>query len=134
MTFTVRRVSRQESLDPSCRHPVSVEVSQRRSHGDGIALSSSGGTVCLSGSGERRPATDSCSDGEASITTAVPGDVRTVRLRLSDGSSVSSAVVRIPRTDGGPGGVYVQAIRAERRRAVSLTELDRHGHVVRPWS
>jgi hypothetical protein len=130
MTFTVRRMSRHESLDASCGHPVSVEVDQTSSHGNGIALSGSGVTVCLSGPRERRPATDSCSDGEASITTAVPGNVRTVRLLLSDGSSVSSAVVRIPRKDGGPAGVYVQAIRAERRRPVSLTELDRHDHVV----
>ncbi len=129
-TFTVRRESPGESLDSSCRHPVSVEISKVQSQENGLNLISSDGSVCLSGRGERQPASG-CSDGEVSVTVAVPGNVRSVRLGLNDGSSISSSVVHVPRRYGGPVGVYVQAFRAERHRPVSLTEFARHGEVVR---
>jgi hypothetical protein len=65
------------------------------------------------------------------MTFAVPSSVRTARLLLSDGRTISSRVVRIPRRYGGPGGIYVQAVRGCSPYPISLTELDTNGDVVR---
>ncbi len=130
-TFTIHHETAKGSLAPSCRHAVSVELTEETPKGGAIVEGSSeSGPVCLSTGGDKLAAS-SCSGNVASITVAVPASVRTVRLRLSDGSAIGSAVVRIPRKDGGPAGVYVQAVRGYARQPVSLTELDANGQVVR---
>jgi hypothetical protein len=49
--------------------------------------------------------------------------VRSVRLELADGRTIGSRVVRVPRRDGGPAGIYAQEIRGSTSHAVSLVEL-----------
>jgi hypothetical protein len=129
-TYRVRRDRSSESRGSSCRHEVSVELEQQRSSRSGASFSSGGSGICLSHSARDR-ASSGCSGNEASITDVVPASVSTVRMRLSNGKVLTSAVVRIRPSDGGPAGVYVQAVRPHDAYPVLLTELDRHGHVVR---
>jgi hypothetical protein len=127
--FTVRpETSSGGQLGRPCRPAVSIEFAEPQSEGS-IISASSGETVCL-GRGEPRVPSSTCANGEASIIAAVPASVRKVRLRLSDGSSVTSPVIRIPRKYGGPVGIYAQAIRDAARRPLSLTELNARGRTV----
>ncbi len=126
-TFTVRPETSRESFGHSCQHPVAYEF-EERSKGSVIS-SSSGSSVCLGDHSERHPS-GMCGRGVESIAAVVPASVETVRLLLSNGHTISSRVVRIPRRYGGPGGLYLQAVRGYSPHPVSLTELDRNGHVV----
>jgi hypothetical protein len=85
--------------------------------------------ICLSSPHYRRPALF-CEVGIETIQTAVPASVRSVRLVLADGRTVDSRVVRVPRRDGGPAGIYAQEIRGSTSHAVSLVELNAGGGVV----
>ena len=40
---------------------------------------------------------------------------RTVRLQLSDGRTITSAAIRVPKRLGGPAGLYYQACADPRR-------------------
>jgi hypothetical protein len=113
----------------SCRDSVSIQIEERPTT-SGAAAGGSGTSMCLSGLRERQ-ASSSCGNAIESVTVAVPASVQTVRMRLSDGRTITSRVVSIPRRDGGPGGLYVQAIRGYSPFPVSLTELNRDGKVVR---
>src|SRR5262249_132072 len=68
--------------------------------------------------------------GLETIQTAVPASVRSVRLVLAAGRTIESHVIRIPRRDGGPAGIYAQAIRGSTSHAVSLVEITAGGRVV----
>lgn len=128
--FTVRpEISTHES---GCHPAVVVELAEKKRKGGFASLgSSSSDSVCL-GRGKPLQPADTCEDtGETSINAAVPATVRRVQLRLSDGSTVTSGVVRIARKYGGPAGVYVQAVKENGRRLLSLTELDAQGRTVR---
>jgi len=130
-TFTVRRRGRHESLESGCSREVSVELTEKPPKGKGPSFSnSSSGPVCLSPLRAKRVQL-ACSEGEVSITLAVPGNVHAVRLRLGDGTAITSSVAQISRKRGGPGGIYVQALRGAGRRALSLTELDAGGRIVK---
>lgn len=124
-TFTVRPERTRGPFGHACRHPVSYEFEERTKSGS----SGSGSSICLGDRSERQPS-GSCGGDIESITAVVPASVRTVRLLLSNGQTISSRVVRIPPRYGGPGGVYLQAVRGYSPYPVSLTELDRNGHVV----
>lgn len=126
-TFVVRYAKPGGPFGPSCRHPISVDFEERSKNSGGS--SGSGTSVCLNDHSRRRPS-GGCGSEVQSITAAVPAAVRTVRLLLSNGQTIVSSVVRVPRRYGGPGGVYVQAVRGYSPHPVSLTELDRNGHVV----
>jgi hypothetical protein len=127
-TFVVRREVPRQQVGPSCKHSVSVELKEapKGSHGSSDSSSSS---LCLSGHPDHQPASG-CAEDVESITVAVPASVRTVRLQLSNGQTITSPVIRIPRRYGGPQGVYVQAVRGPSPFPVSLTELDAQGKVV----
>ena len=120
-TFVVRREAPSEASS-SCRRSVSVEFIER--HGG------SSSSVCLGGNSDRQPS-GSCGGGIQSIQLAVPASVRTGRLLLSNGQTITSSVVRITRKAGGPDGVYVQAVRGYSPYPISLTELDASGNVVK---
>lgn len=60
----------------------------------------------------------------------MPASVRSVRLVLADKRTIDSRVVRVPRRDGGPPGIYAQQIRGTTSHAVSLIELNAHAQVV----
>jgi hypothetical protein len=85
--------------------------------------------ICLSSPHYRRPALF-CEVGIETIQTAVPASVRSVRLTLADGRTIESRVVRVPRRDGGPAGIYAQEIRGNTSHAVSIVELNAGGGVV----
>jgi hypothetical protein len=85
--------------------------------------------ICLSPPRYRHPALF-CEAGIETIQTAVPALVRSVKLVLADGRKVGSRVVRVPRRDGGPAGIYAQEIRGSTSHAVSLVELNAGGSVV----
>jgi len=85
--------------------------------------------ICLSSPHDRHPALF-CEVGIETIQTAVPASVRSVRLVLADGRTIESRVVRVPRRDGGPAGIYAQEIRGNTSHAVSLVEIDAGGGVV----
>ena len=85
--------------------------------------------ICLSSPQYRHPALF-CEVGIETIQTAVPASVRSVRLVLADGRTIESRVVRVPRRDGGPAGIYAQEIRGSTSHAVSLVELNAGGGVV----
>ena len=85
--------------------------------------------ICLSSPQYRHPALF-CEVGIETIQTAVPASVRSVRLVLADGRTIQSRVVRVPRRDGGPAGIYAQEIRGSTSHAVSLVELNAGGGVV----
>ncbi len=127
VTFIVRGATKGEAVRISCRRYVSVEFSERQK--GLVIVGPSGERVCLSPGSDERPALE-CESERESIMAVVPASVRTVVLRLRDGRAISSRVIRIPRTAGGPAGVYVQAIRNSSSRPVSLTELDGSGGVV----
>ncbi|MGP0102284.1 MAG: hypothetical protein ACLPUT_11785 [Solirubrobacteraceae bacterium] len=119
-SFTVRSERPESGFGPSCRS-VSVEIKE--------ASGGSGTSVCLSRQGARQLSTE-CGSGVETITTAVPASVRSARLQLSDGRTITSRVIRVPRRYGGPAGVYVQAVRGYSPYPVSLTELNAQGDVV----
>jgi hypothetical protein len=130
-TFTIRRSGTHEAADAGCRRAVSVETTEKPAKGSGSSFSNSSTTsVCFSPIRTRDVAVE-CAEGEVSIIIAVPASVRAVRLRLSDGSTITSPVARISRKDGGPAGIYVQALRGDKRRPVSLTELDAGSRAVK---
>ncbi len=84
--------------------------------------------ICLSPSQYRHPAVF-CEAGIETIQTAVPASVRSIRLVLADGRTIESRVVRVPRRDGGPAGIYAQEIRGSTSHAVSLAELNAGGGI-----
>jgi hypothetical protein len=85
--------------------------------------------ICLSPPRYRHPALF-CEVGIETIQTAVPASVRSVRLVLADGRTIKSRVVRLPRRDGGPAGIYAQEIRGSTSDAVYLVELNAGGGIV----
>jgi hypothetical protein len=85
--------------------------------------------ICLSPPRYRHPALF-CEVGIETIQTAAPASVRSVRLVLADGRTIESRVVRVPRRDGGPAGIYAQEIRGSTSHAVSIVELNAGGGVV----
>jgi hypothetical protein len=127
-TFIVREEAPRPQRDSSCEHSVSIEIEEQRKGHEGFS-SSSGSSTCMGAHSERR-LSSGCSGEVESIETAVPASVRTVRLQLSNGQTITSHVIRVPRRYGGPGGIYVQAVRGYSPSPVSLTELDARGKVV----
>ena len=85
--------------------------------------------ICLSQPRYRHPALF-CEAGIETIQTAAPASVRSARLLLADGRAIESRVVRVPRRDGGPAGIYAQEIRGSSSHAVSLLELNTGEDVV----
>jgi hypothetical protein len=113
----------------SCRGSVWIESIAPAKKGSGSFLQeTSGESLCLSA--HREGASVACGEQIEEISVAVAPAVRTVRLELSDGHAISSQVILIPSRYGGPGGVYVQALRIATPYPVSLTELDRNGTIV----
>ncbi|HEY1451473.1 MAG TPA: hypothetical protein VGF47_11030 [Solirubrobacteraceae bacterium] len=68
-----------------------------------------------------------CPGDRVAIEATVPAVTRKIRVRLADGHMLSSRVAEIPPRDGGPLGVYFQAVPASGAWPVSLIELDAEG-------
>jgi hypothetical protein len=119
-SFTVRGERAESGPEALCR-PVSIEI-----QGESRTFATS---VCLSGREGRQPLAE-CRDGLDLIVTAVPASARTARLLLSNGHTIASRVIHVPRQYGGPGGVYVQAVRGGPPHPILLTELNARAKVV----
>jgi hypothetical protein len=127
--FAIER-SRQDDGFGGCKHQVSVEFDISKYHGGAIE-GSDDEEVCLSRRGARRPSI-SCGEGSERLAMAMPAQVRSARLRLSNGREIVAVTVRIAaRADGGPASVYAESLRGYEPHPVLLTELDAAGMEVR---
>jgi hypothetical protein len=113
----------------SCHRSVSVFYSRPGSSPEDLVQGGPNNPICLSPPQVRHPALF-CEEGTETIQTAVPASVRSIRLMLADGRTIESHVVRVPRRDGGPAGIYAQEIRGSSSHAVSLVELGGDDEVV----
>jgi hypothetical protein len=100
-----------------------VEVTESSSHGS----SSSGGGGCGPRAGIQLVPPVMCNAGLLSIEARTPAGAVTARLLLSDGTQISSPVLAIPASVGGPEGFYYQVVRGPSPIPVSITELDAGG-------
>jgi hypothetical protein len=69
-----------------------------------------------------------CEEEERIVEAVMAADVRKVRLRLSNGHTVTSSTIALPAKLGGPASIYYQAVPRGSAVPTSLTELDLHGH------
>jgi hypothetical protein len=116
-----------EKTPSRCRLELSINFTRRSSSG----VDFSGTNLCALGRERSETPSLSCGNGTIEIQDAVSGRARRVRLELSDGTSVTSPVVTIPKRLGGPARVYVQALKGPSPYPVSLTELDSSGRAFR---
>jgi hypothetical protein len=82
---------------------------------------------CIPGFGPRQP-TVKCVRGLLTIDLVTAGAVRSVELRLSDGTRIASRPIRVSARLGGPAGVYYQQVRGPAPVPVALVELGARGH------
>ena len=126
--FVVRAEGRSRKPDPvGCSTFVTIE---EPSHPEGLLelLSSGGGTSrCLSRARVKPEPAVRCNSGLLTVEANLLPAARSVRLLLSDGSTITSPAVHVPAHLGGPAGVYYQVVRGPSPIPVSLTELDGHG-------
>lgn len=108
---------------------VNVEIETRR--GSGISLTSGSGVGGCASSRSQPETSVDCNEGVLTIHASTLPRTRGVILRLSNGRTIASHPVLLPRGRGGPGGIYYQAVRGPSPIPVSLTELDAHGHTLR---
>jgi hypothetical protein len=120
--FQVSTGSRLGGALESCHHSAAVAYT-RPGAPELLIEGGPNNPVCLSSPQYRHPAVF-CEEGIETIQTAVPASVRSVRLVLADRRTIGSRVVRVPRRDGGPSGVYAQEIGGRTSHAVSLVELN----------
>ena len=111
----------------SCRRTATVAYAQP-GEPEVLVVGGPNNPICLSSPRYRHPAVF-CEAGVETIQTAVPASARSVKLVLADGRTIGSRVVRVPRRDGGPAGIYAQEIRGSTSHAVSLVELNAGGGV-----
>ncbi len=91
---------------------------------------SSDGGCFLAGQHGAEPSVN-CNAGLLTIQSVTLPTTRRVRLRLSNGRTITSAALIIPARLGGPAGLYFQVVRGPSPIPVSLTELDAHGKPLR---
>lgn len=72
-----------------------------------------------------------CNAGMLTVTANTLPAARSVRLRLSDGYTITSRVLFVPKRLGGPAGFYYQVVRGPSPIPVALAELDAHGRTLR---
>jgi hypothetical protein len=116
-----------------CRHEVTVEFKPRSHRSSSmVVFTGSESSRCLSGHSAAPHATVRCEEGGLlEVESTALARTRSVRLLLSDGTSVSSGVIAIPPRLGGPTRIYFQTIRGPSPFPVSLSELDARGRTLR---
>jgi len=85
---------------------------------------------CERNSKAANPSVD-CNDGRLTVSSSTLPDTTLVRLRLSNGHTIASAPIRVPKRLGGPFGIYFQVVRGPSPIPRLLTEFDASGHVLR---
>jgi hypothetical protein len=126
-TFVIRREAPEPPSSGSCRISVSVEFVER----SGPTTSSSFGGRCVGNPGEGL--SSGCGGEVETISAVVGARVRSVRLRLRDGRTITSRVTPVREGSRVVAGIYAQAIRS-RPAPEALAELDRRGRVLRTLS
>ena len=111
-----------------CHLSLSIESTTELSD---VGYFSRGEGTCLSRSGRPEPPSVNCDSGLLTITFETLPAARSVRLRLSDGRTITSAVLFVPARLGGPAGYYYQVVRGPAPIPVALVELDAHGRTLR---
>lgn len=85
---------------------------------------------CLPGFGPQRP-TVKCLSGLLTVDLVTGGKARSVEMRLSDGTRITSRPIRIPKRFGGPAGIYYQQVRGPGPVPLALVELGARGRRLR---
>lgn len=125
-TFVIRPGAHERPED-SCKYEVQVEVDQP----EGSNLSSINDSgLCLGKLSHPNPSS-SCSRSVETIQFATPPDVSRALIRLSNGKTVTTAIVHIPAKYGGPAGVFINAFATHNSYPVVAQELSRDGQVLR---
>jgi hypothetical protein len=105
---------------PGCKLPITI-----RGPGGGL-------NECLDRSSSPFPPSVNCQEGLLTINARTLPRARRVRLRLSDGRQITSAVTIVPASRAGSAdGVYYQVVRGSSPIPVLLAELDGHGRTLR---
>jgi hypothetical protein len=118
---------------PAGECKLSVEVRRASGAKPGLLeiLSSESG-VCFAPHNDRSEGPSvKCSEGLLKIESEVPSTTRTVGLRMSNGTQITSRPVLVPRRLGGPDAFYYQAVRGPSPIPVSLVERDAQGRTLR---
>lgn len=108
---------------------LSLSIATTRHLQGGGDFSSSDGT-CLSRSHRLEVPSVNCNSGRLTVTLETLPAARSVRLRLSDGHTISSPVIFVPPRLGGPAGYYYQVVRGPSPIPVALTELGARGRAL----
>lgn len=126
--FTIRALPGKSSSESGSKCPFGLQAEETLSGPHGRR---SGWTQrCVSPSRRERPTVD-CTEGVLTITAILPGDVRSVRLVLSNGRKVASPAAIVPKRLGGPAGFYYQALRGPTPYPVSIVEVAEGGKALR---
>jgi hypothetical protein len=128
--FRVVRARALPVFPGGCRTVVEIEYTSSEALPLGGSVTSTTTTLCLPHGSFTRSSPVTCQAGVVQIAERTAANVRRVRLLLSDGHTITSGVVPIPRRDGGPAGVYAQALAGAGPRPLALTELDARGRTV----
>ena len=123
---TAERSSRM-SRELACNVFVTFTEPSRPAIGLDELLSDEGTGRCLSRSHVDPDPTVNCSSGLLTVEANLLAATRGVRLRLSDGNTITSPAILVPARLGGPVGLYYQVVRGPSPIPVSLTELDAQG-------
>ena len=129
-TGTSYSVEAIKGYGPNCPHIITFSVTLP-SEGGTVTSSSGSSLRCLSGKRPAAHARVACEEGVLQIESSTLAQTRHVRLKLSNGRTITSSVTLVPRKYGGPAGVYFQMLHGPSPYPVSLSELDASGHVTR---
>lgn len=115
---------------PVCTVDITIEEPSRPYGGGGLlGFFTGGGTDrCLSRSHVTPEPSVQCNAGLLTIEADLLPAARSARLLLSDGRTITSPAIIVPKRLGGPAGLYYQVVRGPSPIPVSLTELDARGN------
>lgn len=113
-----------------CTTEVSITESSRPTGGLLSILSGGSPERCLSRSHVTPDPSVNCNAGLLTVEASLLPGARSVRLRLSDGRTITSPAIIVPARLGGPAGLYYQVVRGPSPIPVSLTEFDGSGNTL----
>jgi hypothetical protein len=130
--FVVRAERRSHRPDPiGCSAYITIEEPSRSREGLLESLSSGGGTSrCVSRAQVVTEPTVRCNAGLLTVEASLLAATSSVRLLLSNGTTITSAAIRVPARQGGPAGIYYQVVHGPSPIPASLTELDASGNTL----